>query len=140
MRHRITELIGVYRAEGGPVGEAKYVIGKLLGRAHCALCDVTHSPVRRKPEWDRMVDRLGVPFTLLHLNEMPPDVSAVVARTDTPVVLARTADGGLSQVVGPAGLDTFGGSVSLFHAALVGLVGLGDASGKSLPRPSTEPG
>lgn len=135
--HRITELIGVYRADGGPVGEVKYVLGKMLGRAHCALCDVTHSPVRRKPEWDRMVAQLGVPFTLLHLNDMPTDVAAVVARTDAPVVLARTADGGLSEVLGPAGLDSLAGSVSSFHSTLVGLI---DASGTSLPRPSTQPG
>jgi len=30
----VLELIGVYHAEGGPVGEAKYVIGRMLGKAH----------------------------------------------------------------------------------------------------------
>jgi len=33
----VIELIGVYHADGGPIGEAKYVIGKFLGRAHCSL-------------------------------------------------------------------------------------------------------
>jgi hypothetical protein len=26
----LTELIGVYHADGGPVGEAKYILGKIL--------------------------------------------------------------------------------------------------------------
>ncbi len=61
----ITEYIGVYHADGGLVGEAKYVLGHLLGRTHCSLCDITHSPVRRKKQWDAFVDSLGVPFRLL---------------------------------------------------------------------------
>ena len=59
--HALHEIVGVYHADGGPIGEARYVIGKLLGTAHCALCDITHSPVRRKREWDRMVAELGLP-------------------------------------------------------------------------------
>ena len=48
----VSELIGVYNADGGLVGEATYLVGHLLGRTQCALCDVTHSPVRRKPAWE----------------------------------------------------------------------------------------
>jgi len=114
----ISELIGVYHAGGGVVGEARYVIGHLLRLTHCALCDVTHSPVRRKPEWDRMVAGLGVPFVLLHLNELPPDVAEVVAREGSPLVLARLRDARLSQVLGAADLDVLGGSVDAFAAAL----------------------
>ena len=75
----VVGLVGVYHADGGPIGEAKYVLGKLLGTAHCALCDITHSPVRRKPAWDRMVAGLGVDVELLHLNEMSPEVAAATA-------------------------------------------------------------
>ncbi len=114
----ITELIGVYHADGGPIGEAKYVIGKLLGTAHCALCDITHSPLRRKPEWDRMVHRLGVPVALLHLNEMPRDVAAVVAEHGSPIVLARTAAGQLGVLVPTVRLDALNGSVDAFETAV----------------------
>ena len=114
----VTELIGVYHADGGAVGEARYLIGKLLGTAHCALCDVTHSPVRKKPEWDRMVARLGIPFTMLHLNELPRDVSEVVASVSSPVVLARTDDGTLATLLDRTALDAMRGSVSNFEAAL----------------------
>jgi len=113
----VTELVGVYHADGGPVGEAKYVFGKLLGTAHCALCDITHSPVRRKPAWDAMVDRLAVPVTLVHLNEMTADVARAVADFGSPVVLGHSADG-LVEVLSPEDLEALDGSVDEFEAAL----------------------
>jgi len=113
----ITELIGVYHADGGLAGEAKYVIGKLLGTAHCALCDITHSPVRRKPAWDAMVARVGVPFRLLHLNELTDELVGAVAGSGSPVVLQRTADR-LSVLLGPDELETLGGSVDAFEQAV----------------------
>lgn len=118
-----TELIGVYDADGGVVGEAKYVIGKLLGTAHCTLCDITHSPVRRKPQWDEMAARLGIPITLMHLNEMPEDVAAVVARAGAPVVLQRSADG-LEVLLDAETLDGLGGSVDAFDRAVRAAAGL----------------
>jgi len=113
----ITEYIGVYHADGGLVGETKYVLGHLFGRTHCALCDITHSPVRRKKQWDAYVDSLGVPFRLYHLNEMPADVAAMVATTGSPVVLARTATD-LVLMLGEGQLDRLDGSVAAFAGEL----------------------
>jgi hypothetical protein len=110
------ELVGVYHADGGLVGEARYVIGHLLGTAHCALCDITHSPLRRKPAWDAMVARLGVPVRLVHRNERTPDEAAVSGES-TPCVLARTAAGSLQVLLGPDDLE-LGGSVEAFESAL----------------------
>ena len=111
------EYIGVYNADGGLVGEAKYIVGHLLGRVHCALCDITHSPVRRKKAWDEMVAGLGVPFTLFHLNEMPADVAEVVATSGSPIVLVR--DGrGLRVAMGPDELERMDGSVAQFARSL----------------------
>jgi translocator protein len=70
----VTGLVGVYDADGGLLGEAAYVWGKVRGTRHCALCHITHGRVRRRHEWDQMVAGLGIPVDLLHLNEMPPDV------------------------------------------------------------------
>jgi hypothetical protein len=126
----VEQLVGVYHADGGPIGEVRYVIGKLLGTAHCALCDITHSAVRRKPEWDAMVGSLGVGFELLHLNEMPHDVAQAVAGHGSPAVLARAVDGGLHHVLGPDELDGLGASVDRFRAALVAAV---DHLGLALP-------
>jgi hypothetical protein len=114
----VTGLVGVYHADGGPIGEAKYVIGKLMGTAHCALCDITHSPVRRKPAWDRMVAELGVPFQLIHLNEMPPAIAAATTRYGSPAVFAQLANGTIEPVLLPADLEVLGGSVDAFAVAL----------------------
>jgi hypothetical protein len=111
-------LVGVYHADGGPIGEARYVIGRLMGTTHCALCDITHSPVRRKPAWDRMVAELGVPLELLHLNEMPPAIAAATTRHGSPAVLARYADGSIEPVLLPADLEVLAGSVDAFSIAL----------------------
>jgi len=87
----VEELIGVYRADGGIRGELAYLVGKVRGTSHCALCDITHSHVRRKRAWDAMVAELGVPFRLLHLNERSAHVIAA-AGDRSPVVLAQVRE------------------------------------------------
>lgn len=114
----VVGLVGVYHADGGPIGEAKYVLGKLLGTAHCALCDITHSPVRRKPAWDRMVAGLGVDVELLHLNEMSPEVAAATGVHGSPLVLGRLSDGTVEPLLLPADLEALDGSVDAFAEAL----------------------
>ena len=111
-----TGFIGIYHADGGPIGELRYVVGHILGTAHCGLCDVTHT-WRRKPEWDAMVGRLGVPFELVHLNEMDAATAEAVKAHGSPVVLART-DSGLEPVLSGDDLDLLRGSVASFETAL----------------------
>lgn len=113
----VTELVGVYDADGGLLGEAAYVWGKVRGTRHCGLCDITHSTVRRKAEWDRMAASLPVPVRLLHLNELDDDLAAAVAATRAPVVLAREDDG-WRELLGAAELDEMAGSVDAFDAAV----------------------
>jgi hypothetical protein len=115
----VSELVGVYDADGGLLGEAAYVWGRLRGTRHCGLCDITHSTVRRKGEWDRMAARLPVPVRLLHLNELDDELAAAVAATRAPVVLAREVDG-WRELIGAAELDEMAGSVSAFKAAVRG--------------------
>ncbi|MCA0330539.1 MAG: hypothetical protein LCI03_11655 [Actinobacteria bacterium] len=113
-----SRLVGVYRAEGSLRGELAYLAGKLVGRAHCSLCDITHSPVRRKAAWDRMVERVGVPFELVHLDERTPDVAALVTGwDDSPAVLVERA-GALSRLLGPDDLEPLHGDVEAFERAL----------------------
>ena len=113
----ISELVGVYDADGGLRGEAAYVWGKLRGTTHCGLCDITHSPVRRKASWDRMAARLPVPIRLLHLNELDDDLAPVVAAAGAPVVLAREGAGWRVLVAGTE-LDAMAGSVDALEAEL----------------------
>ncbi|HSF35720.1 MAG TPA: hypothetical protein VLA70_06385 [Nocardioides sp.] len=113
----VSEIVGVYDADGGLLGEAAYVWGKVRGTRHCGLCDITHSTVRRKREWDRMAATLPVPVRLLHLNELDDELAAAVAATRAPVVLAR--DGGAwRELVGAQELDEMDGSVVAFEAAV----------------------
>lgn len=113
----ISELVGVYDADGGLLGEAAYVWGKLRGTKHCGLCDITHSTVRRKGEWDRMAASLPVPVRLVHLNELDDGLRAAVAAAGAPVVLARDGSG-WRELVGAAELDEMAGSVSALEVVL----------------------
>lgn len=130
-RRRLIETVGVYDADGGWRGEVSYVVGSLLGRVHCSLCDITHSPVRRKRAWDDMVSRLDHPMRVVHRNETTPAEAEVVARTGLPAVLAVWSDAAdaahaadpagpprVEPLLGPADLDRIAGSVPDFEAAL----------------------
>lgn len=90
----VDRLLGVYNADGGLVGELRYIVGHLLGTTSCALCDITHSPIRRKREWDALVAELGIRVDLRHLNELDERERAAVGDR-APVVLVER-DGVLS--------------------------------------------
>ena len=113
---RVTELIGIYHADGGLVGELRYIVGKLRGTAHCALCDVTHGLTGKKQSFQQCESAMPVPVKLLHLNERPADVLEA-SRGVTPCVLARTEQG-LRMLLGPAALDALGGRVRAFEVAV----------------------
>lgn len=87
----ISQLIGVYHANGSWRGELAYLLGKLSGRAHCGLCDITHGVLRRR-SFDACVATLPVGFDLVHLDERNDDVAAA-SDGRTPCVLARTRTG-----------------------------------------------
>jgi hypothetical protein len=103
--HRLT---GVYNADGSVRGELSYWIGARLGRAHCALCDVTHGVLREKREWRVCRAKLPVTFRTVHLDEQDADLAAFT-RARTPCVVAETS-GGLEFLLGPVDLDACGGS------------------------------
>ncbi|MBH0053222.1 hypothetical protein I6E74_03450 [Salinibacterium sp. SWN139] len=114
----IIRYTGIYNADGGVWGETRYVIGHMLGTAACSLCDITHSPIRRKPEWDAMVRRLGVPLEVRHRNEITEAETAFVATVELPVVLAHHDDGRISTALRNHELEAASGSVSAFESAL----------------------
>lgn len=93
MAERVVEVLGVYDADGGVLGELAYVVGHALGRAECALCDVTHGGVRRRPAWDAMVASLPVPVRLVHRNELSETERQAVHESGLSVVLGVRADG-----------------------------------------------
>jgi hypothetical protein len=113
----IERLVAIYAADGGLSGELKYVLGKLSGRAHCSLCDITHSPIRRKREWDDLVRHLGVPVDLVHRNEVPPNISAL-GGLFPPAVYAITRSSPPILVLAGADLEPLAGSVNSFGVLL----------------------
>ena len=114
----IVEVLGVYDADGGVRGELTYVVGHLLGRTECALCDITHSPVRRKPEWDAMASRLPVPVRLVHRNEVTPPNAAAWASSGSPSCSRPRATGEHHVLLAPDDLAALDGSVEAFDTAL----------------------
>lgn len=107
------EIVGVYHADGGLLGELRYVIGKARGTAHCAPCDVTHGLVRRKSEWDRHCREFDIPIRLVHLNERSAE-EIDACTLGTPTVLARWADGTVRPILGPDDLEVDGSVAGFF--------------------------
>ena len=112
----VTALTGVYQADGSLRGELTYALGKLMGTAHCALCDITHGLFTERADWQRCRDQLDVGFQTYHRNDAPEDVLAV--GSPAPFVVART-DGGLVALLGPEELDACAGDVEEFRRALM---------------------
>jgi hypothetical protein len=114
-------LIGVYNADGGFKGELQYFFGHLIGTAECTLCDVTHSPIRRKPEWDKMVALLAADFSLgfslLHRNERSEKVASATTGRE-PCVLGEYADGNLTMLLDSVDLKAVKGDVKKFEKVL----------------------
>jgi hypothetical protein len=101
----VIRIIGIYNARGTLRGEITYLLRRTFAKEHCALCDITHGSVRRRPGWDRcsqvFTGECGIPVDLLHLNQAPSDV---LDRADfhPPAIYFQKSDGSfilaLSQV------------------------------------------
>ena len=98
-------LVGVYNADGGLLGELGYVIGKLRGTVHCALCDISHGRrVTAKGEWTAALERLPMPMVTVHRNEMDDLTATVIGGNELPVVVyLEGADGRI--LLTPADLE-----------------------------------
>ena len=66
----VDKLVGIYNANGSLTGEIAFLFGKFTGRTECALCDITHGPFKKKTAFSRAQQTLGVPFEILHLDEL----------------------------------------------------------------------
>lgn len=121
---RVRRLVGVYNADGTLRGEVAYVVGKLLGRAHCALCDITHGAVSEKAEWKACRAALPVRFDTYHRDDQP-DAARPLTDGRLPAVLAET-DGGYVYLLGQAELDACAASPeSLVDAVTTAVAHLG---------------
>ena len=108
----------VYDADGGLVGEARYVVGHLLGRAECSLCDITHGRLSRKADFAALVASLehdGHEVRVVHRNEQTAAEAAASAGS-LPCVLRSDAGpaGPWRIVIGRGGLQACAGDVAAF--------------------------
>ena len=106
----ISALVGVYNADGTLRGELAYLVGDLLGRSSCALCNITHSArsLRERSEWKTCRAALRVPFQTYHRNDQPAAIRAATKDT-APAVVAVTTNG-VVPLLGPAELRECQGS------------------------------
>ena len=113
---RVVRLVGVYDADHTLRGELSYWIGARLGRAHCALCDITHGTFRVRADWKACRAGLPVRFDTYHRDDQPDDVRAALAGI-APAVVAETADG-VVVLLGPAELAACDASPERLATAL----------------------
>jgi hypothetical protein len=111
-------LVGVYKADGGVIGELKYFFGHLIGVAKCELCDVTHSPIRKKASFDQLTKDLktefGLDVALKHLNERT-EAEIKASSGKEPCVLAEYPDGSLGMFLDRQELREVKGDVDRFE-------------------------
>jgi hypothetical protein len=109
----------VYDADGTLSGELRYWFGTLVGGQHCSLCDITHSRWRKRPDFRRCADRIGMPITFLHRDDL--DEATMTIAGSLPVVLGQR---GTETVVVLAAeeLAALHGDVAAFEAALTGRI------------------
>ena len=108
MTEAIVRFVGVYNAESTLRGELGYWLGARLGRAHCALCDITHGLVRERSDWKNCRAGLPIPFDTYHLNDQPENTRAALGGV-APAVLAETATR-MVLLLGSDALDECAGS------------------------------
>tara|TARA_B110000467_G_scaffold102946_1_gene93431 strand:+ start:2723 stop:3094 length:372 start_codon:yes stop_codon:yes gene_type:complete len=116
VKQSVIRLYGIYHADGGIIGELSYVIGKFRGTAHCSLCDITHNKISAKKEWKELVNNLGAPIELLHLNERSNELMEV-SDNKTPCIVSKV-NNKLEIIITSEELDICKKSVDKFKEIL----------------------
>ena len=111
-------LIGIYKADGGILGELSYFFGHLVGIKSCSLCDITHPPIKKKNDFKafekRLLEERGIAFRLVHMNERT-EAEFAASQGREPCVLLQYEDGSISMFLDYVELKTSKGSVKSFE-------------------------
>lgn len=111
-------LIGVYKADGGIIGELSYFFGHLVGVKNCSLCDITHSPVKKKGAFKafekKLLEERNIRIRLVHMNERT-EAELAASKGREPCVLLQYEDGSISMFLDYVELKTSKGSVKSFE-------------------------
>jgi hypothetical protein len=120
-------LIGIYKADGGIIGEVSYLVGHLLGTKECSLCDITHSPLKKKAEFKafekRLQEELGIGFRLAHMNERT-EAELAASLDQEPCVLLENADGSIEFFLDSDELKAASGRVAPFEVLVRSKLGM----------------
>lgn len=112
------KLIGVYKADGGLIGEVSYFLGHLVGVKECSLCDITHSPIMKKRAFKdfeaRLKEKHGLEMRLVHMNERS-EAELAASKGREPCVLLEYQDGSISMFLDYEELKAAGGKVGSFE-------------------------
>jgi len=118
MQSKGKALIGVYKADGGLIGEVSYFLGHLVGIRECSLCDITHSPIMKKRAFKEFEARLaatrGIEMRLVHMNERN-EAELAASNGREPCVLLEYEDASISMFLDYEELKAAGGRVSSFE-------------------------
>ena len=108
-------LIGIYKADGGIVGELSYFFGHLVGVRSCSLCDISHSPIMKKPSFKALEQHLrathGIAVRMIHLNERN-EREQKASEGREPCILLEYPDQSISMFLDSSDLTALSGSVS----------------------------
>ena len=112
----IPNFYAIYDADGSFMGEVRYLRDKCLGKAECALCDLSHgwNPLGRS-DWRR---RKGAAASLnwLHRDELSDHVAAQVEGQLPCVAVDRSGE--IEIVIGRKALRGCEGDFSVFEYLL----------------------
>jgi hypothetical protein len=110
-------LIGIYKADGGIVGELSYFFGHLVGLRSCSLCDISHSPIMKKSSFKALERQLlaehGIAVRMIHMNERN-ELEQKASEGREPCMLLQYPDESISMFLDSADLSALSGSVSSF--------------------------
>ena len=108
-------LIGIYKADGGIVGELSYFFGHLIGVRSCSLCDISHSPIMKKSSFKALEQHLlaehGIRVRMIHMNERN-EREQKASEGREPCMLLQYPDESISMFLDSGDLTALSGSVS----------------------------
>jgi hypothetical protein len=111
-------LIGVYKADGGIAGELAYFFGHLIGTQSCSLCDISHSPIKKKSAFKalerELLEKHSIAVRMIHMNERNErELKASAGRE--PCILLEYPDESISMFLDSVDLKALSGNVSSLH-------------------------
>ena len=108
-------IIGIYKADGGIVGELTYFFGHLIGVRSCSLCSISHTPIVKKSSFKalerELLEKHGIGVKMIHLNERNEREHKASAGQE-PCMLLEYPDQSISMFLDSSDLQALSGNVN----------------------------